>query len=84
MPFSNQSFDAREWAQEFCRLNTATSEGTMIGWFSNALMAGYDHAMRRRQAEIEELTKRLAPDPLVSVLPDTTEVFGVPKSWPFA
>jgi hypothetical protein len=42
-----QSFDARDWAREFVltvRQNPAiaTDEGTMIGWFSNALMRGFD------------------------------------------
>jgi hypothetical protein len=46
------STDARVWAKDW--LNTIkehptipTDEGTMIGWFSNAIMAGYDEAQRR-------------------------------------
>lgn len=39
--------DAKVWAEEFvklCQINpsVAIDEGTMIGWFANAIMAGYD------------------------------------------
>lgn len=39
--------DARVWAREFVRLAKLhpaipTDEGTMIGWFANAIMAGHD------------------------------------------
>lgn len=49
--FTN-SFDARDWAKEFvatARRNPklATDEGTMLGWFANAIMRGYDEAKRR-------------------------------------
>ena len=36
------SFDARDWAQAFCKLNPTIDEGVMIAWFANALMRGYD------------------------------------------
>jgi len=39
-------FDARVWAREFVRLNSASDEAMMLAWFANALMAGYDHARR--------------------------------------
>lgn len=53
-------FDARVWASEFVRIvkenpNIALDEGTMIGWFANAIMAGYDHANRRNNELDEEL-----------------------------
>lgn len=57
-----QSFDARVWARafvEYVRRNPsiATSESTMLGWFANALMRGYDeHANRRAGAPSEEVT----------------------------
>lgn len=46
------SFDAREWATAFVRLvkekpEIATDEGTMTGWFANAIMCGYDHAKQQ-------------------------------------
>ena len=42
-----ESIDARDWAKAFVELvrdkpEIATDEGTMIGWFANALMRGLD------------------------------------------
>ena len=42
-----QSFDARGWAKAFIEHvkvnpNIPTDEGTMISWFANAIMRGYD------------------------------------------
>jgi hypothetical protein len=34
--------DAQLWAREFVRLAPPTDEGTMIGWFANAIDAGRD------------------------------------------
>ena len=42
----NECVDAQVWAKEFCKRNTASDEGTMLSWFANAIMAGYDHAKR--------------------------------------
>ncbi len=46
------SFDAQDWAADFCKIATnldyrnaegsPIDEGWMIGWFANALMRGYD------------------------------------------
>lgn len=49
-------FDAQVWAERFVkRVGTkptiATDEGTMLAWFSGAIMAGYDEARRRNDAE---------------------------------
>lgn len=45
------SFDARDWAEAFCKI--AADKGHpgidcdwMVGWFANALMRGYDEARR--------------------------------------
>ncbi len=41
------SFDARDWAAAFCKINPSMDEGTMLTWFANALMRGHDeHAAR--------------------------------------
>lgn len=45
------SFDARDWAEAFCRIAKTQGhdidEGWMVTWFANALMRGFDeHAMR--------------------------------------
>lgn len=39
-------FDARVWAQEFLKINPdcGVDEGSLIGWFANAIMTGYDKA----------------------------------------
>uniref|UniRef100_A0A6M3IE39 Phage protein n=1 Tax=viral metagenome TaxID=1070528 RepID=A0A6M3IE39_9ZZZZ len=39
--------DAKVWAEEFVKIvkkkpSITTDEGTMIGWFANAIMTGYD------------------------------------------
>lgn len=31
------TIDAKAWADEFCKRNTATDHGAMIGWFANAI-----------------------------------------------
>jgi hypothetical protein len=41
--------DARVWARTFLRIvaeGAAIDEGMMLGWFANALMAGWDHHER--------------------------------------
>lgn len=52
------TMDARVWAKEW--LNTIqehpdipTDEGSMIGWFANAIMAGYDSALMIHQQKIK-------------------------------
>jgi hypothetical protein len=48
-----QEFDASVWVDEWMKAikndrSIATSEGTMLGWFANAIMAGYDKAQAER------------------------------------
>jgi len=43
-------FDAQKWVDEWMRTikeypSIPTDEGTMLGWFANAIMAGYDRAL---------------------------------------
>jgi|SRR5579864_388248 len=41
------SFDAKHWAEAFCKINPWADEGTMLTWFACALMRGFDeHAAR--------------------------------------
>jgi hypothetical protein len=47
-----QTFDSQTWAKEFIRHvkgrpEIATDEATMIGWFANAIMVGYDRARQK-------------------------------------
>jgi hypothetical protein len=46
--------DAQVWAKEFVKTvgehpSIPTDEGTMIGWFANAIMAGYDDGVKHEQ-----------------------------------
>ena len=44
------SFDARDWAEAFCKQFPEVDEDTMRGWFASALMRGWDeHAARYPQ-----------------------------------
>ncbi|URQ04629.1 hypothetical protein SEA_EMMA1919_11 [Streptomyces phage Emma1919] len=50
--FDTSTTDAQVWAEEFISRikdnpEIATDEGTMLGWFANAIMAGYDEARRK-------------------------------------
>ena len=56
------TMDAREWAREFCKTFLPVNrnppwqhiddpEGLMIGWFANAIMAGYDTAQAQHRPE---------------------------------
>jgi len=47
------SFDARDWAAAFCKINPQMDEGTMIAWFANALMRGYDQANHEMLEQIK-------------------------------
>lgn len=49
------SFDARDWAEAFCKLNPGMDEDLMIAWFANALMRGYDEATSRNSLSKESL-----------------------------
>ena len=45
-------FDASKWAETFVatvakKPSIATDQGTMLGWFANAIAAGYDHARNK-------------------------------------
>lgn len=41
------TMDAAKWAAAFCQRYPGIDEGSMIGWFANAIMAGYDTAQAR-------------------------------------
>lgn len=46
-----QTTDAKILADEFCKLNTASDHGVMLGWFANAIMSGYDTAMAKSRSK---------------------------------
>lgn len=50
--FGGMTFDAKDWAKVFVKMvkqnpSIATDEDTMLGWFANALMRGFDEAKFR-------------------------------------
>jgi hypothetical protein len=57
------SFDARDWAEEFCKIATKLgykdTEGKpidqewMVTWFANALMRGYDEGLKAAAEALE-------------------------------
>jgi hypothetical protein len=52
-----ESFDARDWAKAFVTVvqgkpEVATDEGTMLAWFSGAIMRGYDTARNRYNPDV--------------------------------
>lgn len=56
------TLDARIWAKEWLktikkRPNIPTDEGTMIAWFANAIMAGYDYR-NRLPGQLKERLRR--------------------------
>lgn len=60
-------FSAKVWAEEFVRMvkekpELATDEGTMIGWFANAIMAGYDKHANRFMANYDPHLDEEDPD----------------------
>jgi len=44
------TMDARVWADEFAKVHPEIDQGLMLGWFANAIMAGYDTANARSAA----------------------------------
>jgi hypothetical protein len=48
------SFDARDWAAAFCKLNPTMDEGTMLTWYANALRRGFDEHAARAAVEARE------------------------------
>jgi hypothetical protein len=49
------SFDAKDWAEHFCKLNPEMKdkEDLMMVWFANALMRGYDEGLSRMAKKVE-------------------------------
>ena len=61
------SFDASDWASEFCRVASSKGinidEGWMITWFANALMRGYDEYENKMRQKCNEIAARCWCDP---------------------
>ena len=59
------TMDAKVWADEFMETKARLGEkefdhAMMLGWFANAIMAGFDEATRRQQATIADLQGQIA------------------------
>jgi len=56
-----RTMDARAWAAEFMRITGGTvDEQTMISWFANAIMCGWDHHYWQSD-EYTQMLKRVLP-----------------------
>jgi hypothetical protein len=60
-----QTADAQIWAKEFVRIvkenpAIAADEETMIGWFSNSIMAGYDFVQKKNRQNNANLREALS------------------------
>lgn len=58
------TIDATIWASQWMKTiaakpEIATDEATMLGWFANAIMAGYDTANARQRAEVMDIQKNV-------------------------
>jgi hypothetical protein len=49
------SVDAMVWADEYCKQFLDSDKMTMVSWFANSIMAGYDTAGMRCSGEIQKL-----------------------------
>jgi hypothetical protein len=60
----HDTMDARVWTAEFLRIfpQGCADEGTMLGWFANAIMVSYDFANRKAIARQAQPTDRDAID----------------------
>lgn len=71
------NMDGKVWAEEFVKMvkkksSIATDEGTMIGWFANAIMAGYDSPNNINKQKVKEVIDKYI-DYTMSPAPAGTE-----------
>lgn len=56
------NFDASVWAHEFMKIfpfaNSIVDESTMLGWFANAMMTGYDAGYKQAQENRDDAYDR--------------------------
>lgn len=69
--FDQRSSDAAVWAKAFCDYFPGHDEGTMIGWFANAMVAAMDHSKKQielgRQIGAECAKSSAESEPMVPV-----------------
>jgi len=67
---SLQTMDARVWAAEFMKITGgAADESTMLAWFANALMCGWDHHYWRSDEYKREVARFLGSDTMATPTP---------------
>lgn len=49
--------DAVKWAEYFCELHPQNDEGTMIGWFANAIELSHDYRTKSAPSPSSELVE---------------------------
>ncbi len=85
------SFDARDWADAFCKDHPEADHELMLAWFANALVRGFDEGRSRSPPPVEaravgmtEAAQKLADYPLEEFgkqsKPDNYPLFGA-NSW---
>jgi hypothetical protein len=63
----NRTMGGALWAKAFCR-RFGGDEGLMIGWFCNAIMAGWDHAHWKMEADAQSAPATAPAGSLVEVV----------------
>jgi YHS domain-containing protein len=48
--------DGKVWADYYCAINPSADNGTMIGWFCNAMMAMHDHLYQTGKIRSQQAT----------------------------
>src|SRR4030042_1613739 len=73
-----QTMDANAWATEFCKRNSASDHGTLLGWFANAIMIGHDTAIRKEQVKNATPNVQIERPDYCNCGPGETAYFVVP------
>lgn len=50
--------DGKLWAEAFCKLHPTVDVSDALGWFCNAIMAGYDEGSRRTWDAVSEFHQK--------------------------
>jgi len=70
-----ETIDAREWAAAFCRavrgIGCEIDEDSVILWFANALMRGYDEGLRQGRREIAHVVRAIQRGATITVTPNS-------------
>lgn len=46
----DMGIDGMKWSEEFCKRFPTVDVSDALGWFCNAIMAGFDEGVRRTEA----------------------------------